>query len=399
MATRHSKVSEATAPVSFAERARAMIPALRERGFAGDRDRRLPDATVEELIDAGILQMLAPRRAGGSEASVLEFFETAVELGKGDGATAWLFGILGSHHWVASHFPVEGQKELFGSRGEALFPLTFSGKGGTARKVEGGYIVNGHWGFASGIDFSQWIGALAHVEGEAPGTTLNVIMRRDEVDVVDNWFTSGMRGTGSRDFIALDVFVPERRTLSQNDLMAGRTPGAASLPDYIGLKAPLHVVLLIATIGAALGLARRALDEFIDYTKGRTGYGGVDHGGKATTHVRIGHCAARWDAAYTRMHDQFAKVAEMVERGEKISAEMRLAIRRDAALAAADSADVIHEIVGATGARAQHESSSFQLIQRDMNTVRTHVILDQDDANELYGRYVLGLDVTSMARQ
>lgn len=390
---------QATTAIGLADRARAMIPTLIERGIVGDCDRCVPAATIDELVSTGMLQMLSPHRAGGSQASLLEFFDTALELAKGDGATAWLFGILGSHHWVASHLPVDGQEELFGPQGEALFPLTFSGEGGTARPVEGGYVVDGHWSFASGIDFSDWVGALAQISGDAQGTTINVIMRREEVTVIDNWFTSGMRGTGSRDFTARDVFVPHRRTLLQSDLMSGRTPGAASLPEYRGLKLPLHIVFLVPVIAVALGLARRALDEFISYTKGRIGYGGIDHGAKATTHAKIGHCAARWAAAHTRMRSQFNRVSRMVEGAEKITPQLRLAIRRDAALAAFDCVAIVQDVVGAAGARAQHNSSAFQLIQRDINTVRTHVILNEDDANELYGRQILGLDVSSLARQ
>jgi 3-hydroxy-9,10-secoandrosta-1,3,5(10)-triene-9,17-dione monooxygenase len=375
------------------ESARGMIPALRERGYAVDKDRRVADESIAEMLDTGILQMLAPRRFGGSEAGLSTFFDTAVLIGQGDGSTAWLFGILGCHHWVLSHFGLEAQQALYGETSHALFPLTFSGKGGSARKVEGGYRVNGEWGFASGIDFSDWVGALALVEGTDGAETVNLLIPKAQVEVVDNWFVSGMRGTGSREFHVRDLFVPDHLTLSQNLLMVGKTPGSAALPEYRGLRASLHTVLMIATVGASLGLARRAIDEFIEFTKGRVGYGGINHAARASTQAKIADAMARYDAFHGLMQRHFVDVDLLAESGRTSSAEERLRYRRDAALAVATCADIINTMAGMAGARAQHERSPFQLIQRDINTVRTHVLLDRDDANELYGKHVLGLDL------
>lgn len=377
---------------ALVDRARALIPALRERGRAADDARRLPQETIDDLLDAGILQFMAPRRFGGEEAGLTTFFDLGLALGEGDGSTSWLFGILAAHHWILSHFPIETQEALYGDRNYALFPLTFSGKGGTARRVDGGYRVSGHWSFASGIDFSDWVGALARVDG-TENRTVNLLMPKDQVEVVDNWFMAGMRATGSRDFIVEDVFVPEAFSLDQDALMSGRTPGAAAFPDYHGLRTPLHIVLLLATAGAAFGLAKRAIDEFIAFTRGRSGYGGIDHAARASTQIRVSAALARWGAFHDRVRAQFVEIDAQVARGEKFSQEQRLRYRRDVAVGAAECGAIINDIVVAAGARSQHLSSPFQLIQRDINTVCTHVILDTEDANELYGKLMLGQEL------
>ncbi len=386
-------IAEAPGEDVLVQRARALVPVLRERARLGDEHRRLPQETIDDLLDAGILQMMAPRRFGGSEASLATFFDVGVALAEGDGSTSWLFGILACHHWILAHFPVETQERLYGDRNHVLFPLTFSGKGGTARRVDGGYQVDGHWSFASGIDFSKWVGALAKVEGGRDDETVNLLIPIDQVELVDNWYMSGMRGTGSRDFIVRDVFVPEELTLPQDSLMSGKTPGAAELSGYAGLRTPLHVVLQLATAGAAFGLARHAIDAFVEFTKSRSGYGGIDHRARGSTQIRIAAAMARWDAFHDRVRSQFAGVDEVVAAGGKLTPEQRLRLRRDAAVGAAECSAIVNDIVGASGARAQHASSPFQLIQRDMNTVRTHVILDTDDAFELYGKHVLGVEL------
>jgi alkylation response protein AidB-like acyl-CoA dehydrogenase len=385
--------AEAPDGAELVRRARALVPALRARARQGDEDRRLPRETIDDLLDAGILQMMAPHRFGGSQADLATFFDVGAALAEGDGSTSWLFGILACHHWVLSHFPIEAQERLYGKRDHALFPLTFSGKGGTARRVEGGYVVNGHWSFASGIDFSAWVAALAKIEGGREDETVNLLMPIDEVEVVDNWFMSGMRGTGSRDFIVKDVFVPDVLSLPQDALMSGQTPGATVLTGYASLRTPLHVVLQLATAGAAFGLARHAIDAFVDFTMSRSGYGGIDHRARTSTQIRVAAAMARWDAFHDRVRAQFAEVDATISAGGKLPPEQRLRLRRDVALGAAECAAVVNDIVGAAGARAQHASSPFQRIQRDMNTVRTHVILDTDEAFELYGKHVLGMDL------
>jgi 3-hydroxy-9,10-secoandrosta-1,3,5(10)-triene-9,17-dione monooxygenase len=394
-ATHRTDVRTSDAPDSetLLARAKAMIPALRERGRAGDDNRRIADESVAEMLDAGLLQMLAPRRFGGSQAGFATFFDAAVLIGQGDGSTAWVFGILGCHHWVLAHFNLQAQETLYGDRNHALFPLTFSGKGGTATPVEGGYRVSGDWGFASGIDFSDWVGALAVVDGSDGKETVNLLIPKDQVELVDDWYVSGMRGTGSRGFKTRDLFVPDYLTLSQPLLMAGRTPGAAALPDYHGLRASLHTVLMIAAVGAALGLARRAIDEFVAFTKGRTGYGGMDHAARSSTQFKIADSMARWDAVHNLMRGHFVEVDRLAEENRTSNPEQRLRYRRDAVLAVAECAAIVDTMSAAAGARAQHASSPFQLIQRDINTARTHVLLDRDDANELYGKYVLGIDL------
>lgn len=395
MATKSAPAPTTAAPDSDAilAAAKAMIPALRKRGPEGDQNRRVNDESIAEMLDGGILQMLAPRRFGGSQTGLTPFLDAVALIGQGDGSTAWLLGILGCHHWVFTHFPLEGQKQLYGDNNHALFPLTFSGKGGTARKVDGGWQVSGNWGFASGIDFSDWVGGLAVVEGSDGKETVNLLMPKADVEIVDDWYVSGMRATGSRGFKVQDLFVPDHLSLSQEALMKGQTPGAAEFPDYVTLRASFHTVLAIGAVGSALGLARRAIDEFIDFTKSRIGYGGIDHAARPSTQAKIADCSARWDAVHQLMRGHFLEVDRLAEEGRTSSPEQRLRLRRDGALAAAECAAIVDVIVTAAGARAQHQSSPFQLIQRDMNTARTHVLLDRDDANELYGKYLLGLDL------
>jgi 3-hydroxy-9,10-secoandrosta-1,3,5(10)-triene-9,17-dione monooxygenase len=390
--------SSAIAPDEFVRRAEAMIPALRSRAFDADKARRLPDETIAELLDTGLLQMLAPRRFGGSEADLTTFLDAGIQLGRGCGATAWVYGILGCHHWILSHFPMEAQAEMYAGKDHALWPLSFSGKGGTARPVDGGYLVTGQWGFCSGIDFSDWVGCAALIEKDNPDDLLdrlNFVMRKDEVEVIDTWHTAGMRGTGSRDFRATEVFVPHHRAVPQVELQTGDSRGRKALAEYAGLDAPYYAVLLAAVMCPVLGITRRAVEAFTDFTRERVGFRGVNHAARGSTQIKIGQAWARYDAMHRAARALYEEIAEDIRLGRESTVEARLRQRRDVAMVADECVKIVDSMVSGSGARGQHETSPFQLMQRDLHTIRTHVVLDVEEAMELYGRHLLSVDLKS----
>jgi len=381
-------------------RAEALIPALRSRSLEVDANRRVADETVSELLEADLLQMMAPNRFGGPQADLATFLDVGIRIAQGCGSTGWVFGILGCHHWILSHFPLEAQEELYAGKNYALWPLSFSGKGGTAREVEGGFMVNGRWGFGSGIDFCDWVGAGVLIDKENPHDLhdrMNVIMRRDEVEVIDTWFTSGMRGTGSRDFEAKEVFVPHHRVLAQGPLQDGDTPGAAAMgEEYPLLAAPFYGVLMAAVMCPVLGITRRVIDDFVDFTKERQGFRGAEHATRAATQMLIGSVNARYDAMYRVVRGLYEEIDETAAAGNHLTVEQRLRQRRDAAYAAEECMKIVDELVSRAGARAQHQQSQFQLAQRDIHTIRTHVVLDVEEVMQLYGAHVLDLENTSV---
>lgn len=390
----------APSPSELLSRAAALVPQIRGRALQVDANRRVADETIAELLDAGILQMLAPRRFGGSQADLVTFLDAGITISTGCGSTGWLYGILGCHHWVLSHFPLAAQEEMYGSKSYALWPLSFSGKGGTARPVDGGYIVNGRWAFCSGIDFSDWIGGGVLLDKENPHDLhdrFNVIIPRSEGEVIDTWFTSGMRGTGSRDFVAKDVFVPAHRVLSQEGIQNGETPGLTALRnEYPMVAAPFYAVLLSAVLCPILGITRRVIDDFVEATRNRVGFRGRMPAERPAIQMKIGAAMTRYDATYRMVRALFEEIESVVRAGESCSVEQRLRQRRDTAYAAQVCVEIVDDLVSCAGAGAQTQSSFFQLAQRDIHTIRTHVVLDVEESMELYGKHVLGQSINSV---
>ncbi len=85
---------------------------------------------------------------------------------------------------------------------------------GRAEAVEGGLVVNGRWPFASGVTHSDWVESTVVVESAEEtinGKQCVVFVPTEEVELIDTWHTTGLRGTGSLDIAMKDVFVPGER--------------------------------------------------------------------------------------------------------------------------------------------------------------------------------------------
>jgi 3-hydroxy-9,10-secoandrosta-1,3,5(10)-triene-9,17-dione monooxygenase len=400
MATSVKAATPAPSHADLVARAEALIPAIRARALKVDADRRVADETIAELLDADVLQMLAPRRFGGPQANLVTFLDAGIQIGRACGSTSWLYGILGCHHWVLGHFPLAAQEEMYAGANHALWPLSFSGKGGTARAVEGGFLVSGRWGFCSGIDFSDWVGVGVLMDKEDAHDLhdrYNVIIPREQGEVIDTWFTSGMRGTGSRDFVANDVFVPTHRILGQAQMQSGDTPGFAALGgEYPELSAPFYGVLLAAVLCPVLGITRRVIDDYTQATRDRPGFRGLKPAARPAVQMKIGEAMARYDSIHRMVRAMFEEIDALSARGEACTVEQRLRQRRDTAFAAQACVEIVDDLVSRAGAGAQTQGSHLQLAQRDIHTIRTHVVLDIEEAMELYGKHVLDQDLASV---
>jgi alkylation response protein AidB-like acyl-CoA dehydrogenase len=133
---------------------------------------------------------------------------------------------------------------------------------GTAEPVEGGYLVNGHWNYASGVRHANWFLGTSLIErGDGEPNARSMFIPIGEGRIVDNWNVMGMRGTGSDDFVLEDVFVPHERVASTRwvkQIDAQRRPRTVNDPRLmmVGAWAP--------TAGVGVGLAQGALDALID---------------------------------------------------------------------------------------------------------------------------------------
>ena len=370
-------------------RARQMRDRIASRAEEAEDLRRLPDATISDFMEAGFFSVLVPERFGGLEMSLDVLVDLAIEIGQVCGSSAWVLALLGIHNWLAALFPEETQEELFSENAFVLAPATFA-PGGHLRPCPGGFRLEGRWSFGTGCYHGQWVFVSGLVDGGGEGApeVLCAAVPMDQVRIEDNWHTSGMRGTGSADLVIEETFVPESRTIGFSGLVAGRSPGSRVHPSPL-FQLPLVPVLAQVATGPAVGLAKGALAAFQDRARQRSWGAGAD---SAATQIRLAEASMEVTAAEQLLHESVDSLLRRNARGEKFSVEDRAYFRMTACYATTLCTRSIDRVVSAAGARAQFRDSPLQRQQRDIQTLRGHVVFDFDATAELFGRTLFGLE-------
>jgi len=198
-----------------------------------------------------------------------------------------------------------------------------------------------------------------------------------------------MRGTGSKDLEANDVFVPDHRCMVTPTMFNGDFPGDAGalyrLPVAGGLAA-----MLSATV---LGIAERGLHQFVDATRVREDvYYGGGKAEKASTQLRVAEAHGELEVAALLVEKNCGIFDQaMAANDPPMNLEARAAVRWNAAYIVELSRRAIERIFAIAGAHSIYNESVLQRVYRDINTASHHAIVDFDGVAETRGKIELGL--------
>lgn len=201
--------------------AEGMLNGLRERAPFAEQNRQLSTETVREFREAGFHKILQPHRFGGYELGMDTAAEVIRTLATACGSSGWIVNLFIVHNWQISLFPIQAQEEYWADGSDEVCSTASFATQSDMQEVEGGYRLSGRWKFSSGCDFAGWFIILK----PSPTCLDWLLVPRRDVEIVDDWFVSGLSGTGSKDLVLDDVFVPAHRHLSIMDLATGKTPG------------------------------------------------------------------------------------------------------------------------------------------------------------------------------
>jgi alkylation response protein AidB-like acyl-CoA dehydrogenase len=384
-----SAAETAVGTMEMVDRASALVQPLRDRRHETDELRRLPDATVEEIRELGLLGVATPRENRGSDLGPDGILEVSRELGRGCGATGWCGGNWAIHGLLMSMFPVEAQHEVFAA--DQPFPVISTGFSPLRAKTEptdGGTLVTGQWDFASGVDHADWVVTMAIGE-QGP---LAHLTPASDLKIVDTWQTSGLRGTGSKDVACERVFVPEHRLLAMAGPGEGESLGR-ELYDSPWFRLPLGSVFGAGIIGSMLGMANGALEVFVARTQEKIGgLSGVKVGDRADVHERIGAASSAIAAADALARATYAEMRSVAESGVEYTMVDRVRWRRDVAWAGHSAIGAVNLLFEVGGAHVLWLDDQLHQFQRDITAAGHHYGMA---ASSLYvgsGRAVLGLD-------
>jgi 3-hydroxy-9,10-secoandrosta-1,3,5(10)-triene-9,17-dione monooxygenase len=366
-------------------RASELLPVLRERAARVEQLRRLPPETVKDLVSSGLVRIGTPRRYGGNGLDIDAGHAVAWELGRACGSTAWCCSLWIVHNWWIGHFSERAQDDFFASGPDTLASTCLNPAGGTAEPVTGGFRVSGRWSFSSGCEASSW--GMVSVSGPSAGTLRWLLLPREDYEIVDTWFASGMRGTGSQDIVVRDTFVPAHRVLDPD--RAGDTDRTGwALHQRPSYRVPLRLLIGWDLAAPLVGIAQGAVDEFTARLRGTTGPGRTAD--SVPLQMRLAEASAQVDAARTIHQRTVRELMDRAAAGETFSELDRARYRRDKAFVARLCVQAVDRLFEGGGARAIVEADPLQRFHRDAHGASHHAALGWDVAAEAYGREALG---------
>ncbi|MGH7030716.1 MAG: acyl-CoA dehydrogenase family protein, partial [Stellaceae bacterium] len=371
------------------ERARALIPHLAERAAAAAAARHLPAHTIAEYRAAGILRILQPQRFGGMQGRFSLFSRIVEELTWGCASSAWVYAVLAEHQWIIAQYPEQAQIDVWGDDPQAVAASSLAPRA-AAKRVPGGWRLSGRFPFSSGCDHAQWaiLGAFLGEMGD-PQHIAYLLAPLAEIEIVDDWQTLGLAGTGSKTLVLHDLFVPEHRSVMVADLFAGTPPGALVHPEYPVLRAPRGFLVSYSLPPVAIALGRRALDVACAALAGRVSRGVSKVAQSEVVQMAVGEAAAAIDAATLLLHTGRAASTAAVSSGRKITEAEALRARRDMVFAQHQVGAAVDRLCEMDGARWVYDSDQLGGIRRDVMTILTHHAASRQAAMAPYGRLLL----------
>jgi alkylation response protein AidB-like acyl-CoA dehydrogenase len=377
-------------------KATELIPLLRKHAPWAEQNRRLHDEAIDALADAGIFKLRRPKHFGGYEADTRTLTEVAAAIGRGCGSTAWVASVYWIPTWMACQFPDEVQEEVFATPDTRICG-TLS-PSAMAAPVEGGIVVNGKWGFISGAHHAQWqeiIAILVPPDGE-PYPVMALVPLSDLL-VIDDWDTFGLRGTGSVSTVAKDLFVPAERVLPLPVVLSGQTASQrnANSPVY---RAPLMPVAAASSTGAIVGMAKGAMDVFLDRLPERkVTYTNYESQREAPiTHHQVAEAALKIDEAEFHAWRAANLVDRKCAEGTEWKLEERAVTRADVGSVIRLAKDAIGVLATASGGTSIYNGIPIQRIHRDILAVNQHALMHPNTNFELYGRVLCGLEPNTL---
>lgn len=375
--------------------AQAMTGTLRERAATAEAERCVPAETVADFKQAGLVRMTQPRRYGGYGMGWDGLCAVGQTLAAADGAQAWIQSIMADHAVLLGTFPAEAQDDVWVADPEAALSASFEPRG-AATPVAGGFRFTGRFGFASGIDYADWLicGGFI-VDGDRRDGPHFFLVPRSDVTIVDDWHTIGLEGTGSKSFDVEDAFVPEHRFLDGARARAGTGPGAEVNPEPV-FRMPRGTLSSFAFAALAVGIAQGLLAEWLRYTAGRVSRG-TTMAETPGNHIVAGECDAGIAAAEALYRRSIGDAMRRLGEGETLSQSYLIRAKRDAAFATHTALKAGTRLFNGAGGRAIYRTSVLQRQYRGLLAAAAHISVAWEDNAIACGRDLIEAAVREAA--
>lgn len=360
---------------------------------ASEQNATFSPAFGQLIRDSQMHRLLRPKRYGGYAMGPRTFGEVIRTVARHSSAAAWLTYFFPLHEsWVAFLHP-DARKEIYGSD---AFVADIFGPIGRVEYVEGGLKLSGEWNWGSGILFCDWagLGAIVEVPGADGPQPCLVTVHKSQFEIIKNWQSFGLRGTGSHAVKVDSAFVPWKMILPLGAVKATGLPvGGDYDPTEPVYRQPFMPAFLLGMLAIALGGAERVMRELIERTKKRERvYFGTLEWESPVAQRNIAELDVKRmqiEAAYERY---VGRLELCVQRGEVTMSERELnelaALRSTATRDASELALRAFELLGGSAA---YTGDPIERFARDLFMVRVHLSTLYEDHLVGHGRALFGL--------
>lgn len=375
---------------------------LAEQAEESDALGRLTPATHQALRETGIVRALQPKDFGGDETTPRDFFEGILALGTQHASTGWVSSVVGVHSFEIAQGTRKVQEEIWGADPDVWVASPYAPIG-RAIPTEGGWIFSGKWPFSSGTDLCDWIvlgGMLCNADGSVrPDGLRHFILPRKDYEILqDSWNVVGLKGTGSKDIVIKDAFIPDHRIIDPEELGSGAAAEQAGRGDVALYRMPFHSMFSGAITAGTLGAAEGALAAWVNYTKGRVSARGVVAATDPRQLHALGEAAADIEACRLQFLNDADRLFEVCEAGGRPSMELRAEVRRNQVRVSRRAGEAVDRLVAHAGGSSMRLDNPIQRFWRDLHIALGHGANVAESVYEAYGSVVFTGEVPKNVR-
>jgi alkylation response protein AidB-like acyl-CoA dehydrogenase len=386
----------------WVDRIRSLAPIVEAHRDESEMQRHLAPEIVAAMRERDLFCTWLPKSLGGNELPIEISIRIMEELSRLDGAAGWSSMISSNHSILWSHVAHDVAASMT-EGGRTVIAGTIGGGGdrsapggGLAIAVPGGYRITGKWGFASGCHHADWMVANGRISENGDlrkGPNGNVglfsfLIAPSEVRILDTWYTTGMRGTGSHHFEGEDIFVPEERVFS--------TASPATYEPSLLYSTSRSTPWSANIAGVAIGIARDAIDSFLDLARVKpASVGRSSLLERDSIHRAVGEAEGRLRGARLFLLETARNVDACIARSGPIPDEAAAMMRCATATASLVSREVVDMVYEAAGSSSIYMSNRLDRCFRDVHTTISHAV-GGINGLPVAGRYFLGLGLQQM---
>ncbi|ETI68806.1 acyl-CoA dehydrogenase family protein [Neobacillus vireti] len=376
------------------DKARSLIPKLREYSEEIEKTNTLPKTIIEDLQKEGTLKVLRPYLFGGYQTNMRTYTEVVTEIARGNGSAGWFVALSNIRDYMISYtFGEKALNEIYKPGENVVLAGNFKPIKCDIKKVDGGYYIeDAQWPFVSGSPHADWCYFGFPIEDDNGGIEMAImVIPRDELEVLDDWYVMGLKGSGSNSCKINNVFVPDHH-VSLDRLASKGHYLIEPLKDVALYRSSFVPSLTLSIVAPALGLAQAAMDLYMERLP-KAGIGNTFYRKQseaAVTHHQVAQAQLKIDSAELHLYRAVDKIDAYAERGEVMDTAEIIKVKADFGYVNQLCKEAIDLLVAGVGSMFTYDTNSLQRVYRDFLTMHLHGFITPSSLIETYGRVLCG---------